>query len=264
MTSEKLSLEQILTWVQDWTISLQEVVKAIKNRAWKITIPLTSVTSEHLKLANKLTNSTTDEQKNHALKINNFLIETAEFRNNFSWITIIEKNWVRYLIIDKDNIFEIQEQKWNVYIVCNPLTKKYIVYKYLWEWLENTVLLNHLDSIEKTKIEWFYKVSSWVWKTYCCISWEKVLEIPEKEIKSMKLLKSPKWKNYLYVSGKLIDLDELNIVLNNIRCPTIIYDSEEDLANWIYSRIQYRTEKERRWIWKWLLWNKTIVNEFVL
>lgn len=62
--------------------------------------------------------------------------------DNFKWI--FEIFWKEYIVFDKDNIFEIIEKKWDLYISYNPITSNYIVSN-----LEEVILWKLNSEIEK-------------------------------------------------------------------------------------------------------------------
>lgn len=151
--------KEILDWVQDWTISLSDLSDAIRKKLDSI-IQEEKVPLENLPFINSFDTPPDEEMQERFNKVEQYLTNTSSLRANYNWKdSVQESNGKRYLVIDKDNIYEVIEQKWPVYVVCNQVKQTYRVYKFFWDWfLENTHLLWELDKLEKTDIEWYYKV----------------------------------------------------------------------------------------------------------
>jgi len=86
-----------------------------------------------------------------------FIHKTANLRKEFDWEAKVQvDNWKKYLIIDKDNVYEVSEQIWNTVIAYDPIKEFFIIYN-----LENKQLkYKSQKEIIKTWIDWFYKIDS--------------------------------------------------------------------------------------------------------
>ncbi len=156
----ELSNKDIIETVEKWTISLSEVIKAVNEKLNK-----TTIWEVHLKALPTIEKMKTPANKQEITRFNEveeFLKNTANFRNDKALEqTLQELNWKKYLVLWDDDIFEIKEQRWDVYIAYHPIKQKYIIYKFAWENSDkNTSLLWGLDSIKTTDIDWYYNISS--------------------------------------------------------------------------------------------------------
>ena len=154
--------EQILDSIQKWIITLWEVVK--NNQKKLENTLLKDVPNMAFPMIKKLRDIPNLNSKKHKryLEIEEYFENTSSFRNNYSWKNRLDNNnWRQYLILGEDDILEVVEQKWDVYIAWHPVKQIYTVYKFLWEKFDqNTSLLWWLRSIKKTNIEWYYKISN--------------------------------------------------------------------------------------------------------
>ncbi|MDD5770602.1 MAG: hypothetical protein PHE25_06535, partial [Candidatus Gracilibacteria bacterium] len=73
----------------------------------------------------------------------------------------IGPNGKKYLILGDNDIFEVKEQRGDVYIAYHPIKQMYIIYKFTGENSgKNTSLLWGLNSIKSTNIDGYYNISS--------------------------------------------------------------------------------------------------------
>lgn len=156
---ESISKNDILEAAEDWVISLSELTLAIQDRLNNTLVWDTPIKA--LPIIQKIKTPTTTKETDRLNEVETYLNNTADLRSNSNKPTLQESNWVVYLALWEDNIFEVREQRWDVYIAYHPIKQMYIVYKFLWEDSDqNTSLLWWLNSIDKTNIDWYYKFNS--------------------------------------------------------------------------------------------------------
>lgn len=158
---EKLwvSNKDILNSVENWVVSLSELTFAIKcklNNTMLWDVPI-----QALPTIKKMKSPSTKIEDQRFQLVEEYINNTVHLRNNLEIDSLNESNWKKYLTVWGNDIFEIVEEKWTIYIAYHPIKKIYIVYKFLSEESDqNTILLWWLESIEKTNIEGYYKVTS--------------------------------------------------------------------------------------------------------
>lgn len=151
--------KEILDSVQDWTISLSDLSNAIRKNLDSI-LQQEKTPIENLPFIDNFNTPPDEEMQERFNKVEEYITNTSSLRANYSWKdSLQESNGKKYLVIDTDNIYEVIEQKWPIYIGYNQIKQTYRVYKFLWDWFqENTHLPWELDKLEKTNIDWYYKV----------------------------------------------------------------------------------------------------------
>ncbi len=176
----ELSNKDIIKTVENWTITLSEAIQAINDKLNNTTVwevPLEALpTIEHLKTP------ANEQEIVRFNEVEEFLKNTASFRNDKALEqTLQELNWKKYLVLWDDNIFEIKEQRWDVYIAYHPIKQMYIIYKFVGENSgKNTSLSWWLDNIKKTNIDWYYNISS-TKTVMCSYAWSKAVAEERKE-----------------------------------------------------------------------------------
>lgn len=169
-STKQISNSDILKAVKKWTIPLSELTWAIQNKlnntlVWDVPI-------EVLSLIEDFKTPPHQAETKRFLKIQEYINNINQLRNNSNKPTLQEVNWKTYLVLWQDDIFEVKKQKWPIYIVYHPIKDIYIVYNFLWEDSDqNTILLWWLDSIEETDIESYYKVSSSHEQVFTYLAW---------------------------------------------------------------------------------------------
>ncbi len=189
---KKFSPEQVLNRVLIWvdptnedpstTISMHEVIVAAMKALNKK--PIWEVPKEALPTIEKLKTPATLAEIIRFMDVSDFLEETVSVRSVYkeTWADyavtfepydpLVEKNWKRYIVHNNEDVYEVIEQRWNIYIAYNPLTKKYIVYKYLWEWKKNEFLVYWITNIEETEFDWYYFIKYNNWEVGYYYIWE--------------------------------------------------------------------------------------------
>lgn len=159
ITPKTVLPDDILKATENWTISLSLVTWAIRNKFDRILVwnlPLTV-----LPTIKRLKTIPGEDEVKRFRSIEEYIWNTSSLRNDSDKPSLQEVSWKRYLVLWKDDIFEITKQKWPIYIAYHPIKDTYIVYKFLWEDSDkNTMLVSWLDKINPTDIEWYYSVSS--------------------------------------------------------------------------------------------------------
>ncbi len=162
--------------VLDWTISLREAIWVTK---WAIeSAKIQRIFFHNIQkifpVLETIKRVPSKEEKERFSEVDWYLKNTASMKLNKERLPPLqESNWKLYLDTWKGNeIFEVIEQRWKGNIVLNPVTKLYSIYIcHYWNYFER--MLNWADKIEKTDIDWYYKISEWnsIWYYYI---WEKV------------------------------------------------------------------------------------------
>lgn len=156
-SSNKLSQKDILRAIEDWVISLSELSSAIRDKLDKTLV--WDVPLESISMIEEFKELPWEKEIKKFQKVEGYLKDIVNLRNESDKPTLKESNWKTYLVLWQDDIFEVIEHRWPIYIAYNPIKERYIVYKFLWEDSDqNTSLLVDIYSIEKTNIEWYYKV----------------------------------------------------------------------------------------------------------
>lgn len=185
----ELSNKDIIETIEKWTISLSEVIQAVNEKLNKTTyweVPLEALSTikniKNLPTIVKMKAPATEQEIARLNEVEEFLKNTASFRNNKTLEqTLQESNWKKYLVLWDDNIFEIKEQRWNIYIAYDQVKQIYIIYKFVGEKSDkNTSLLWGLKNIEKTNIDWYYDISSSK-IVMCSYAWSEVVPEERKE-----------------------------------------------------------------------------------
>ncbi len=160
MLEKLISNTNLLRAVDEGIITLSEtssaVIDALNSKQ------VSEIQKPDIAFLSKMKTPVNTEEENRFYQVEQFVIEASDFLNkNLDW-TIQRKNWKRFLILENDNtqIFEIIEQRWNIIIAKNPITKMHIIYKFEWEKSDkNNHILWWLDNITKTHIDWYYEVT---------------------------------------------------------------------------------------------------------
>ncbi|MDD3646016.1 MAG: hypothetical protein PHH06_01255 [Candidatus Gracilibacteria bacterium] len=156
---ESISKNDILEAAEDGVISLSELTLAIQDRLNNTLVGDTPIKA--LPIIQKIKTPTTTKETDRLNEVETYLNNTADLRSNSNKPTLQESNGVVYLALGEDNIFEVREQRGDVYIAYHPIKQMYIVYKFLGEDSDqNTSLLGGLNSIDKTNIDGYYKFNS--------------------------------------------------------------------------------------------------------
>lgn len=123
------SNQDILWAIEDWIITLSEVLWAIKtklNNTLVSDLPL-----ESLPLIKKFKTQPHPAETKKINRIEQYINDTSHLRNIFNKPTLKEVNWKMYLVLWQDDIFEVRKQKWPIFIAYHPIKDMYIVYKFL-------------------------------------------------------------------------------------------------------------------------------------
>lgn len=154
-STKQISNSDILWAVESWIITLSELAWAVKTRlnntlVWDL--PL-----EALPLIKKFKTPPHNAKTERFWVVEEYINNINQLRNNSNKLTLQEINWITYLVLWQDDIFEVKKQKWPIYIAYHPIKDMYIVYKFLWEDSDqNTRLLWWLNRIDETEIGWYY------------------------------------------------------------------------------------------------------------
>ncbi len=145
---KKLDSSQVTWAVEEWNITVSEVIDAISNRVSEFSIWDTK--DLEIWQVNKLVQSQRqDENKSNRIEeVEDFLLARAENKKE-KWPTIVNFNWKEFFKDEKAWLFaEVIEKYSDVHIVFDQITKTYSVIEYRWS--ETVYLLVNIKEINET------------------------------------------------------------------------------------------------------------------
>ncbi len=146
-----------------------------------------------------------------------YLKDTSQMEESSNIPKIIIHNSTKYFSNGHGKIYKVIEHKWNTCICYNPLNQAYSVH----DILDNRCLIANTKLIEKTKIEWYYKIDNKDWTHWYYFIWENWttqyfwdLEITY-SLKKYKETICIDWEYFWEKSLKIIKWDKSEVITNH-------------------------------------------------
>lgn len=154
---EEIIESDIFEAINDWTIGLWETILEIKKRIEEAKVCDTP--TGVFPIIENLRKKPSKKEKQRLDDVEKYINNTSLIRKDFRFNkpTLKESNWKQYLLLDENNILEVIEQRWNAYIVYNPITKRYDIYKDKWGDILEAFSLD-IIWVERANIDWFFKI----------------------------------------------------------------------------------------------------------